>query len=111
SLDLLVPEGLYVLTKRFSSKEEKRRIVAAIYDPADVASGDVGFENHLNYFHEDGQGLDRTLALGLRAYLNSTLVDLYFRQFSGHTQVNAGDLRRLRYPSLEQLRTLSERVG
>jgi len=111
SLDLLVPEGLYVLTKRFSSKEERRRIVAAIYDPADVMSGEVGFENHLNYFHEGGQGLDRSLALGLRAYLNSSLVDLYFRQFSGHTQVNAGDLRRLRYPSLEQLRNLGERVG
>ena len=111
SLDLLVPEGLYVLTKRFSSKEEKRRIVAAIYDPADVASGEVGFENHLNYFHEDGHGLGRTLALGLRAYLNSTLVDVYFRQFSGHTQVNAGDLRRLRYPSLDQLRSLGDRIG
>lgn len=111
SLDLLIPEGLYVLTKRFSSKEEKRRIVAAIYDPADVASGEVGFENHLNYFHEDGHGLDRALALGLRAYLNSTLIDVYFRQFSGHTQVNAGDLRRLRYPSPGQLRGLGDRVG
>jgi adenine-specific DNA-methyltransferase len=111
SLDLLVPEGLYVLTKRFSSKEERRRIVAAIYDPADVVSGEVGFENHLNYFHDRGQGLDRPLALGLRAYLNSTLVDVYFRQFSGHTQVNAGDLRRLRYPSLDQLRILGDRIG
>jgi adenine-specific DNA-methyltransferase len=111
SADLLVPEGLYVLTKRFTAKEERRRIVAALYDPSDVAPGEVGFENHLNYFHRQGQGLDLTLALGLRAYLNSTLIDAYFRQFSGHTQVNAGDLRRLRYPSLEQLHRLGERVG
>ena len=34
SEDLLVPEGIYVLTKRFTSKEEKRRVVASIYDPA-----------------------------------------------------------------------------
>jgi adenine-specific DNA-methyltransferase len=111
SADLLVPEGLYVLTKRFTAKEERRRIVAALYDPSDVAPGEVGFENHLNYFHQDSHGLDRTLALGLRAYLNSTLIDAYFRQFSGHTQVNAGDLRRLRYPSLEQLHRLGERAG
>ena len=111
SEDLLVPEGLYLLTKRFSAKEEKRRIVAALYDPAEVATGPVGFENHLNYFHCNGSGLDRELALGLRAYLNSTLVDLYFRQFSGHTQVNAGDLRRLRYPSADQLRRLAGRLG
>lgn len=111
SADLLVPEGFYVLTKRFSAKEERRRIVAALYDPADVAAGPVGFENHLNYFHDNGRGLDRELALGLRAFLNSSLIDLYFRQFSGHTQVNAGDLRRLRYPSADQLRRLAVRVG
>ena len=106
SAGLLVPEGLYVLTRRFSAKEERRRIVAALYDPEDAAPGPVGFENHLNYYHAHGSGLDRDLALGLRTFLNSTLVDLYFRQFSGHTQVNAGDLRRLRYPSREQLRRL-----
>jgi adenine-specific DNA-methyltransferase len=111
SVGLLVPEGLYVLTKRFTAKEEPRRIVAALYEPSDVASGPVGLENHLNYFHCAGKGLDRPIALGLRAFLNSTLVDLFFRQFSGHTQVNAGDLRRLRYPSEEQLRSLGARVG
>lgn len=110
SADLTVPEGLYVLTKRFSSKEERRRIVAALYDPAEVSLGPVGFENHLNYFHCGGKGLDRGMALGLRAYLNSSLIDLHFRQFSGHTQVNAGDLRRLRYPSVAAIRRLGERA-
>lgn len=109
--DLMVPEGLYVLTKRFSAKEERRRIVATLYDPADVMPGPVGFENHLNYYHAHGTGLDRALAVGLQAFLNSTLVDLYFRQFSGHTQVNAGDLRSLRYPSREQLRQIGQRIG
>jgi hypothetical protein len=28
--------------------------------------------------------------------------------FSGHTQVNAGDLRRMRFPSPEQLRLLGQ---
>ena len=39
---------------------------------------------------------------GLAAYLNSTLVDAYFRQFSGHTQVNATDLRSLKYPDWQR---------
>jgi adenine-specific DNA-methyltransferase len=43
------------------------------------------------------------LAKGLALFLNSTLVDLYFRQFNGHTQVNATDLRSLSYPDEEQL--------
>ena len=33
-------------------------------------------------------------------------VDEYFRRFSGHTQVNATDLRMLKYPSLDILCTL-----
>ncbi len=109
--ELLVPQGVYVLVKRFSAKEERRRIVAAAFDSADVAPGPVGFENHLNYFHCSGSGLPRTFAVGLAAFLNSTLVDAYFRQFNGHTQVNASDLRSLRYPNTAQLTALGERIG
>ncbi|MBX6365613.1 MAG: N-6 DNA methylase [Gemmatimonadetes bacterium] len=111
TLELLVPAGHYVLVRRFSAKEEPRRVVAAIYDPARVRSGSpVGFENHLNYFHRDGNGIDPLLARGLASFLNSTWVDRYFRQFSGHTQVNAGDLRKLRYPRPETLRSIGERA-
>ncbi len=101
--DLMVTAGHYVLTKRFSAKEERRRVVAAIYDPHQVEAPLVGFENHLNYFHAAGKGLPSNLAKGLALYLNSTLFDRYFRLFSGHTQVNATDLRKMRYPTREQL--------
>jgi adenine-specific DNA-methyltransferase len=43
--------------------------------------------------------------------LNSTLVDTYFRQFNGHTQVNATDLRSLKYPSRARLEKLGKAVG
>lgn len=108
--DLLVPKGFYVLTKRFSAKEERRRIVAALYNPRDVPGDQVGFDNKTNYFHADGSGLDERLARGLVAYLNSTVVDRYFRLFSGHTQVNAADLRRMPYPNAEQLERLATEV-
>jgi adenine-specific DNA-methyltransferase len=107
----LVPRGTYVLVKRFSSKEEPRRIVAAIYDSAHTPSSYVGFENHLNYFHDAGKGLPDNLAKGLAAFLNSSLVDAYFRQFNGHTQVNATDLRSLKYPSRSELETLGACIG
>jgi len=106
--NLLVPPGTYVLVKRFSAKEERRRIVATIYDSEKISDTKVGFENHLNYYHSSGNGLQKAVATGLCLYLNSTLVDLYFRRFSGHTQVNAADLRRLRYPSEQQLRRLAQ---
>lgn len=109
--ELLVPTGTYVLVKRFSAKEENRRVVAAVYDPKKIESERVGFENHINYFHRGGKGLPWTLAKGLTAFLNSSVVDLYFRQFNGHTQVNATDLRSLKYPSAEQLESLGSKIG
>lgn len=109
--DQLVPPGIYVLVKRFSAKEEPRRVVAAIYDSSSVSPERVGFENHLNYYHSDGNSLPLGLARGLVAFLNSTLVDAFFRQFNGHTQVNATDLRSLRYPSRRALEQLGEAIG
>lgn len=109
--DLLVPTGVYVLVKRFTSKEEKRRVVACIYDPSRVPANLVGFENHLDYFHADGNGLPMDLAKGLAAFLNSTMVDAFFRQFNGHTQVNASDLKRLRFPSRSELERLGRKIA
>ena len=90
-------EGCYVLLKRFSSKEEKKRIVASIYK-SDLPGEYVGFDNMLNVFHFRKAGLPEALAKGLYLYLNSSLFDGMFRHFSGHTQVNATDLRNMRYP-------------
>jgi adenine-specific DNA-methyltransferase len=109
--ELWMPAGAYVLVKRFSSKEERRRVVAAVFDPSRVPGEKVAFENHLNVFHRNGAGLPRTLARGLSVFLNSTLVDAYFRQFNGHTQVNATDLRNLRYPSTGAIERLGRRVA
>lgn len=107
--NLMVPSGVYTLCKRFSSKEERRRVVAAVFDPKLITAHRIGFENHLNYFHRNGHGLPMGLSKGLALFLNSSLVDNYFRQFNGHTQVNATDLRSLRYPTVKQLVLLGNR--
>lgn len=102
----LMPNGHYVLVKRFSSKEERRRLVAYHFSPRDISAAQIGFENHWNVFHINKQGLEENLAIGLTTFLNSTVLDQHFRVFSGHTQVNATDLRNMRYPSLEKLQAL-----
>jgi adenine-specific DNA-methyltransferase len=105
----LVQSGWYVLIKRFSAKEEKRRVVAAVCSPLDAPA--LGIENHLNYYHAKGKGMNADLARGLAAFLNSTLFDHYFRHFSGHTQVNATDLRRIKYPDKNDLIRLGSQIG
>lgn len=103
----LYPNGFYCVVRRFSSKEEQRRIVASVIDPSDFQGVEVlGLENHLNVFHQGRRGLPESLARGLAVYLNTTAVDEHFRRFSGHTQVNATDLKLMKYPSRAALEAL-----
>jgi adenine-specific DNA-methyltransferase len=104
----LYPNGFYTVVRRFSSKEERRRIVAHVVDPAPFEATAFGFENHLNVFHSGKEGIAKDVAHGLSVFLSSTAVDDYFRRFSGHTQVNATDLRLLRYPELKVLERLGQ---
>ena len=101
--------GNFVIVKRFSSKEEKRRVVATHYDgtlPGEL----IGFDNKLNVFHARKQGFAKDIALGLYVYLNSTLLDKYYRLFGGHTQVNATDLRAINYPALKSLKLMGNKA-
>jgi tRNA1(Val) A37 N6-methylase TrmN6 len=105
----LYPKGFYTVVRRFSSKEEKRRLVAGVVQPSSFPDADkLGFENHLNVFHDRKTGLDEDLAYGLAAFINSTAADDHFRRFNGHTQVNATDLRLMRYPSRAKLATFGK---
>lgn len=101
--------GAYVLVKRFSAKEERRRVVAyplVVDDP-------VALENHSSFLH---QGRPRKvvplrsadLAYGLSLWLNSTFIDDWFRGVSGSTQVNAGDIKKMPCPTLDQLEHLGK---
>jgi adenine-specific DNA-methyltransferase len=107
---LLLPNETYVLVKRLTSKEEPRRVRAAVCNPSAAPGRQIAFENHLNVFHSNSRGLPDDLAHGLTIYLNSSFVDRYIRQFNGHTQINATDLRHLRYPSTNALIELGTAV-
>ncbi len=104
----LYPNGFYTVVRRFSSKEEKRRITASVCDPNAFSSEFLGFENHLNVFHSKKRGLPENVARGLAVFLNSTMVDEHFRSFNGHTQVNATDLKLMKYPDTQYLIALGK---
>ncbi len=98
---LLLPAKRYVLLKRFTAKEERRRLVAGIVETRDSYSPFVGLENHLNYIYRQNGELSKAEALGLAAFFNSASVDQYFRAISGNTQVNAVEIRAIPVPSVE----------
>lgn len=104
---LLTQPGSYVVVKRFSAKEETRRVKAF---PLTVEKP-IALENHLNFIHGGTPRsvipLESDVAKGLSLWLNSTLIDDWFRDLSGSTQVNACDIKRMPIPSKEQLIALS----
>ena len=100
---LLVPVKNYVLLKRFSSKEQKRRLYASVLSATDFQYDKVGLENHLNYIYRPGGSLTLSEVTGLAAILNTTLIDSYFRTLSGNTQVNATEIRELPLPNWETI--------
>ena len=110
SAKLLVEDSTYVLIRRFSAKEEKRRLVAAPLIRGSLNAGMVGLENHLNYIRGVSRELDEELAWGLSVLLNSTFLDRYFRISNGNTQVSATELRSMPLPAERDIRFIGAEV-
>lgn len=107
---LLLPNRTYVVMRRFSAKEEHRRIVAAPLLEGHLPGDEVGLENHLNYIHRPKGSIAQDEAFGLAALLNSVILDRYFRVSNGNTQVSAAELRKLPLPSIDVLKTIGRAV-
>ena len=105
-----MPNRNYVLMRRFTAKEETRRLTAAPYLAGDFAIPEVGLENHLNYIHRPGGTLSEDEAWGLTALYNSSLLDTYFRCVNGNTQVNATELRAMPLPAHDVVVALGRRI-
>jgi adenine-specific DNA-methyltransferase len=110
SVRLLLPVKNYVLVKRFSSKEERRRLTASCLLKADFPFPSIGIENHVNYVYHADRHLTEAEVYGIAAIFNSRLIDRYFRTISGSTQVNATEIRAMNFPDLEVLATIGTQV-
>lgn len=101
----------YVLLKRFSSKDEKRRLVSGVYLAKyfrDLKF--IGFGNKVNYIGVKSGELTKNEAFGLCAIFNGSFFDRYFRCISGNTQVNATEIRVMRFPTRDQVKEIGTEV-
>jgi len=110
SMKLLLPARNYVLLRRFSAKEERRRLTASCLLGASQPSPYVALENHLNYVYHAKRPLSVDETYGLAALFNSELLDRYFRTLSGNTQVNATELRTMPFPPLKTIAAIGRKV-
>ena len=106
----LVRTRNYVLLKRFTAKEERRRLTAGCLLASEEAHPRLALENHINYLYHAERELTDEEVFGIAALFNSRLLDRYFRTISGNTQVNATEIRTMRFPDLGRVRRIGRRV-
>lgn len=107
---MLVANEPMVLVRRFSPKEDHRRVTCAPYVDL-LPSPLLGLENHLNYIRRPSGQMSAREVRGLAAFLSSSVVDAYFRSLAGSTQVNAAELRRLPVPSMAVIEYIGAHVS
>lgn len=110
SSPLLLPAKNYVLLRRFSAKEERRRLTASCFLRSTYPAPQVALENHLNYVYHADRELSEDEIYGLAAIFNSFMFDRYFRTLSGNTQVNATELRTMKFPDLATIASIGLRI-
>lgn len=97
----------YLFVKRFTSKEEKRRLQCGIYLKADHSQYKyISTQNKINYIKCDNP----ELAYGLFVILNSTLYDAYYRILNGSTQVNSTEINLMPVPSKDAIRQMGREL-
>jgi adenine-specific DNA-methyltransferase len=105
----LVANAPMVIMRRFSPKEDERRVTCAPY-LGTLPGAVIGLENHLNYIHRPGGQMSHSEVRGLSALLASSVVDRHLRAIAGSTQINASELRSLPLPSMNIIESIGCRI-
>ncbi|MDI3398508.1 Eco57I restriction-modification methylase domain-containing protein [Pseudomonas sp. V88_4] len=105
----LVTKASCVLVQRTTSKEQGRRLVAAVL-PQDFLDqyGGAIVENHLNMVYPRTPSDAQISVAAISALLNTEVVDRVFRCISGSVAVSAYEMNALPLPSVEQLLSLEK---
>ncbi|MBX2960739.1 MAG: Eco57I restriction-modification methylase domain-containing protein [Flavobacteriales bacterium] len=110
SKSVLIPNKNYILLRRFSTKDDKNRLIAAPYFCNFIKSEYIGVENKVNYIYRPNGHLERNEVVGLCALLNSSLFDAFFRIFNGNVNVSATELKAMTLPPLEIIQEIGDNI-
>jgi adenine-specific DNA-methyltransferase len=90
--------GNYLLVKRFTAKEGKRRLQCGIYLQQRYPKFEyISTQNKVNFICCESP----CVTYGLYVLLNSTLYDDYYRILNGSTQVNSTEINAMPVPERE----------
>lgn len=108
SQKLLVENQNMILMRRFSPKEDFRRLTVAPLQKKFFACDTIGLENHLNYIYQPKGKIEDKLLFGLTGFLSSKAFDTYFRITNGNTQVSATEIKTTKFPKVEKIYEIGE---
>ena len=94
----------YLFIKRFTAKEEKRRLQCGIYlKDLYPQYKNISTQNMINFIEATNGVLSKDAVYGLYVLFNSTIYDKYYRILNGSTQVNSTEINTLPVPEFEMI--------
>ena len=104
------PNANYLFVKRFTSKEEPRRLQCGVYLARRYPEyKKISTQNKINFI-TGMEGLSECVTYGLYVLFNSSLYDRYYRILNGSTQVNSTEVNAMPVPSLGTIESMGREL-
>ncbi len=101
----------YLFVKRFTAKEEKRRLQCGVYLAKEYPQYDViSTQNKINFIDGIYGELSECVVYGLYVLFNSTIYDSYYRILNGSTQVNSTEVNTMPVPELKIIQDIGRKI-
>lgn len=101
----------YLFVKRFTAKEESRRLQCGIYLAKNYPQyTKISTQNKINFIDVLFGEMSECLVYGLYVLFNSTLYDKYYRILNGSTQVNSTEVNSMPVPDMESIQEMGKKL-
>ena len=109
-MGLLQKNTNYLFVKRFTAKEEHRRLQCGVYlARKNPEYNKISTQNKINFI-EGIRELSECTVYGLYVLFNSTFYDMYYRILNGSTQVNSTEVNSMPVPSLDTIEAMGNNM-
>lgn len=101
----------YLFVKRFTAKEEPRRLQCGVYLSKKFPQYEkISTQNKVNFIDGLLTEMSECLVYGLYVLFNSTIYDEYYRILNGSTQVNSTEINCMPVPELNVIQEMGKKI-
>ena len=101
----------YLFVKRFTTKEEPRRLQCGVYLSKRFPQYQkISTQNKINFIDGLLTEMSECLVYGLYVLFNSTVYDEYYRILNGSTQVNSTEVNAMPVPELDIIQEMGRKI-